>query len=159
MTFYRSTPAVIFWQLANQSFNSLVNYTNRNASATPCISKRVFSSDMNPLSLIQSELGGAATALSLLASLASSQHRNNVDSGLMPVYGELPATSVVSLKALAAFSEGVEYEGEGPLRLSFNSSMREWQEMGKKSFFLLRWERSLSSYYLPYRQGKESDSR
>lgn len=92
---------------------------------------------MNPLSVIRSELGGAATALSLLASLASSQHRNNVDSGLMPVYGELPATSVASLKALAAFSEGEEYEGEGPLRLSFNSSMREWQEMGKKSFFLL----------------------
>jgi dipeptide/tripeptide permease len=33
MTFYKSVPAVIFWQLANQSFNSLVNYTNRNASA------------------------------------------------------------------------------------------------------------------------------
>lgn len=33
MTFYKSTPAVIFWQLANQSFNAVVNYTNRNASA------------------------------------------------------------------------------------------------------------------------------
>ena len=33
MTFYKSTPAVIFWQFANQSFNAIVNYNNRNASA------------------------------------------------------------------------------------------------------------------------------
>jgi len=33
MTFYKSTSAVIFWQFANQSFNAIVNYTNRNASA------------------------------------------------------------------------------------------------------------------------------
>ena len=33
MTFYKSTPAVMFWQFANQSFNAIVNYTNRNASA------------------------------------------------------------------------------------------------------------------------------
>lgn len=33
MTFYKSTPAVIFWQSMNQAFNAIVNYTNRNASA------------------------------------------------------------------------------------------------------------------------------
>lgn len=40
LQFYRTGPQVIFWQWVNQSFNALVNYTNRNAESD-ITSKRI----------------------------------------------------------------------------------------------------------------------
>ena len=65
LQFYKTTPQVVFWQWFNQSFNALVNYTNRNANALTNFSQlgtAYFSATFSAL----------GTAIGLKAALAKS---------------------------------------------------------------------------------------
>ncbi|XP_074643046.1 sideroflexin-2-like [Tubulanus polymorphus] len=65
ITFYRTNTAVIFWQWVNQSFNALVNYTNRNAESD-IDAKRI------AIAYTSATTSAVVTALGLKAILAKS---------------------------------------------------------------------------------------
>ena len=91
---------------------------------------------MSLIPLVLPGIGGTVGAIATLTSLANDWPPTNVIKHGLPGYVILPAAATASLNIISSFNHDA-YQGEGTLRLSFNASMTPWQEMDKKSIFLL----------------------
>ena len=101
--FFRSTPAVLFWQWFNQSFNVVVNYTNRSGSSPI------------PLSTLGTSYVGATTG-----SLVTALSLNKLANSAPPLIGRLvPFTAIaagncvnIPLMRNTELRDGIELQDE-----------------------------------------------
>lgn len=103
MTFYKSTPAVIFWQWCNQSFNALVNYTNRSGS-TPIPVE----------TLVQSYVGATGGAVITALTLNRLAKRGPPLAGrLVPLAAVAAANCInIPLMRITELQNGIELQNE-----------------------------------------------
>lgn len=108
MTFYKSTPAVIFWQWFNQSFNAIVNYTNRSGS-----------SPIPTQTLIQSYVGATGGAVITALSLNRLAARGPPLAGrLVPLAAVAAANCVnIPLMRITELQNGIELQTEDGWRV------------------------------------------
>jgi len=99
LAFYRSTGQVVFWQWANQSFNALVNYTNRNAKSPVSTKRLVFA-------YVTATSSALAVAIGLKALLAG--RAGNLAQRLVPLAAVFSANCVnIPLMRQTELSNGI----------------------------------------------------
>ncbi|KAK0183019.1 hypothetical protein PV327_001097 [Microctonus hyperodae] len=103
MMFYKSTPAVIFWQWCNQSFNAVVNYTNRSGA--------------NPIAietLAQSYVGAVGGAVVTALSLNRlARHAPPLAGRLVPLAAVAAANCVnIPLMRITELKNGIDLHNE-----------------------------------------------
>lgn len=103
MTFYKSTPAVIFWQWFNQSFNAIVNYTNRSGK-----------SPIPQETLIKSYIGATGGAVITALSLNRlAVHGPPLAGRLVPLVAVAAANCVnIPLMRITELKNGIELQDE-----------------------------------------------
>ncbi|XP_015173379.1 PREDICTED: sideroflexin-1 isoform X2 [Polistes dominula] len=103
MTFYKSTPAVIFWQWCNQSFNAIVNYTNRSGK-----------SPIPKETLIQSYIGATGGAVITALTLNNLARSGPALAGrLVPLAAVAAANCVnIPLMRITELKNGIELQNE-----------------------------------------------
>jgi len=117
LTFYRSTPAVVFWQWVNQTFNAAVNYTNR-SGASPISSQRL------GISYALATTGAVGTAL-----LVNRQVQN-----LSPLVGRfvpfvaVAAANCINIPCMRSqeLSEGISIVDENGNHLGQSVTVARW---------------------------------
>lgn len=100
---HRSTPAVIFWQWINQSFNAIVNYTNRSGS-----------SPIPTETLAQSYIGATGGAVITALTLNRLAQRGPPLAGrLVPLAAVAAANCVnIPLMRITELQNGIELQTE-----------------------------------------------
>lgn len=119
MTFYKSTPAVIFWQTVNQTFNAIVNYTNRNASAG-------VTNEQLGTAYVAATSASVLTALGLNKFFASSPTLSGGIVGrLVPLFAVAAANCVnIPLMRQQEIKHGIAIETADGTQAGFSSNVR-----------------------------------